>query len=43
MDTLEAIRTRRTVGKSTGDVSRQTIAELIETATLAPNHKLTQP
>ena len=43
MDTLEAIRTRRTIGKSTGDVPRETIAELIEAATWAPNHKLTQP
>src|ERR1700729_1839051 len=43
MDTLEAIRTRRTVGKSTGDVPRETIAELIEAATWAPNHKLTEP
>ena len=43
MDTLEAIRTRRTVGKSTGEVPRETIAELIETATMAPNHKLTLP
>jgi nitroreductase len=43
MDTFEAIRTRRTVGKSTGDVSRETITELIEAATWAPNHKLTQP
>jgi len=43
MDTLEAIRTRRTVGKSTGDVPRETITELIEAAVWAPNHKLTQP
>jgi nitroreductase len=43
METLEAIRTRRTVGKSTGDVPRETIRELIEAATWAPNHKLTQP
>lgn len=43
MDTLEAIRTRRTIGKSTGEIPRETIAELIETATTAPNHKLTQP
>jgi nitroreductase len=43
METLEAIRTRRTVGKSTGDVPRETITELIEAATWAPNHKLTQP
>jgi nitroreductase len=43
METLEAIRTRRTVGKSSGEVSRETIRELIEAATWAPNHKLTQP
>jgi nitroreductase len=43
METIEAIRTRRTVGKSTGDVPRETIRELIEAATWAPNHKLTQP
>jgi nitroreductase len=43
MDTMEAIRTRRSVGLSAGDVSRETIKELIETATMAPNHKLTQP
>jgi nitroreductase len=43
METLEAIRTRRTVGKSSGDVSREAITELIEAATWAPNHKLTQP
>ena len=40
---MEAIRTRRSVGLSTGDVSRETIKELIDTATMAPNHKLTQP
>ena len=40
---MEAIRTRRSVGLSAGDVSRETIKELIETATMAPNHKLTQP
>lgn len=43
VDTLEAIRTRRTIGVSTGDVSRETIAELIEAATWAPNHRMTQP
>jgi nitroreductase len=43
METLEAIRNRRTIGKSTGDVPRETIRELIEAATWAPNHKLTQP
>jgi nitroreductase len=43
METFEAIRTRRTIGKSSGDVSREAITELIEAATWAPNHKLTQP
>jgi len=43
MDLLEAIRTRRSVGNSSGDVPRETITELIEAATWAPNHKLTQP
>jgi nitroreductase len=43
METMEAIRTRRTIGKSSGDVSREAITELIEAATWAPNHKLTQP
>jgi nitroreductase len=43
METFEAIRNRRTIGKSTGDVPRETIRELIEAATWAPNHKLTQP
>ena len=43
MELLEAIRTRRSIGNSTGDVPRETITELIEAATWAPNHKLTQP
>ncbi len=43
MDIIEAIKTRRTIGKSEGDVPRETIVELIEAATWAPNHKLTQP
>ena len=43
MDIMDVIRTRRTVGKSRGDLSRDAIAELIEAATWAPNHKLTQP
>jgi nitroreductase len=43
METFEAIRNRRTIGKSAGDVPRETIRELIEAATWAPNHKLTQP
>jgi nitroreductase len=43
MELLEAIKTRRTIGKSTGDVPRETIVELIEAAVWAPNHKMTQP
>lgn len=43
MDTFEAIRSRRSVGLSEGDVPRETIAELIELSALGPNHKLTQP
>jgi nitroreductase len=43
MELLEAITTRRTIGKSTGDLPRETIVELIEAAVWAPNHKMTQP
>jgi nitroreductase len=43
MELLEAIMTRRTIGKSTGEIPRETIAELIEAAVWAPNHKMTQP
>lgn len=39
----EAIRNRRSVGRSEGEPSRDAICELIETATWAPNHHLTQP
>ena len=43
METSEAIRTRRTIGRSEGDVPAETIRALIEAATWAPNHKLTEP
>src|ERR1700679_921112 len=43
MDTFEAIRTRRTIGRRTGDVPCETISDLIEAPPWAPNHKLTQP
>jgi len=43
MELLEAIKTRRTIGKSTGELSREAIAELLEAAVWAPNHKMTQP
>jgi len=43
MELLEAIKTRRTIGKSEGEVPRETIVELIDAAVWAPNHKMTQP
>ncbi len=43
MDTIEALRGRRSVGKLGGDVSEEVLRELIELATLAPNHKMTEP
>jgi nitroreductase len=43
METLEAIKTRRTIGKSEGELPRETVMELVEAATWAPNHKMTQP
>ncbi|MGH7714947.1 MAG: nitroreductase family protein [Vulcanimicrobiaceae bacterium] len=41
METL--IRRRRSIGRSEGELSRTTIGELIEAATWAPNHHLTEP
>ena len=41
METL--IRRRRSVGRSEGELSRATVGELIEAATWAPNHHLTEP
>jgi nitroreductase len=44
MDVLEAIRTRRTAGKMRADVPpRETIEELLEAASWAPNHHLNEP
>ena len=44
MDALEAIRTRRTVGKVKSDpIDQQTIETLLEAATWAPNHRHTEP
>jgi nitroreductase len=44
MDVLEAIRTRRTVGKIRPEVPpRALIEELLEAATWAPNHHLNEP
>jgi nitroreductase len=43
MTVIEAIRGRRTFGKMSGEIPRDTIRELIELATLAPNHRMTEP
>lgn len=43
MDVFEAIRNRHTIGVMQGELPRETIRELIELATLAPNHRLTEP
>lgn len=43
MDVIETIRARRTVGKIDGEIPRETIQELIEVATWAPNHRMTEP
>ena len=43
MDVLEAIRTRRSIGRLSGHISHETIRGLVEAATWAPNHRLTEP
>jgi nitroreductase len=43
MELFEAIRTRRSVGLAKGRVSETVLRELIEAATWAPNHRLTEP
>jgi nitroreductase len=43
VDTIEALRARRSIGKLDGDVPEAELRELIELATWAPNHKLTEP
>lgn len=44
MDVLEAIRARRSIKRFTPQpVSREQIETLVDAATLAPNHRLTQP
>ncbi|MFN0073636.1 MAG: nitroreductase [Chloroflexota bacterium] len=43
-DLLEAIRTRRSIGKVSQEApSKELISELLDAATWAPNHRLTQP
>ncbi|GAC1548023.1 MAG: NAD(P)H nitroreductase [Vulcanimicrobiaceae bacterium] len=43
MDAIEAIATRRSIGKLTGDVSDAEVRDLVALALCAPNHKLTAP
>jgi nitroreductase len=43
MTVTEAIRTRRSISKLDGDPSDEAIAQLVELATWAPNHHLTEP
>jgi nitroreductase len=43
VDAIEALRGRRSIGKLDGDVPEAELRELIELATWAPNHKLTEP
>jgi nitroreductase len=43
MDMMEALRTRRSIGKLTGDVTDDELRLLVEAALWAPNHKLTNP
>jgi nitroreductase len=43
MDVLDAIRTRRSIGRVDGDVDDAVVRALIEAAVWAPNHRLTQP
>jgi len=44
LDVLEAIRTRRSIGKCTDEVpDASMIREILEAATWAPNHKQTEP
>jgi nitroreductase len=43
MDVMEAVRTRRSIGKLDGEVSDAEIRTLVEAGLCAPNHKLTNP
>jgi nitroreductase len=43
MDVLEALRTRRSIGRLSGDVDGAQLRELVEAGAWAPNHKLTRP
>jgi nitroreductase len=43
MNVLEAVRTRRSIGRLAGDVDDGDLRLLVEAALWAPNHKLTNP
>jgi nitroreductase len=43
MDVLEALRTRRSIARLTGEVDDASLRSLVEAALWAPNHKLTRP
>ncbi|BBH21360.1 NAD(P)H nitroreductase [Paenibacillus baekrokdamisoli] len=44
MDVLEAIRTRRSIGKVKPDpIAKETIETILEAGVWAPNHRLTEP
>jgi nitroreductase len=43
MDVLDAIRTRRSIGRLEGDVADDDLREFIAAAICAPNHKRTEP
>jgi len=43
MDVIDALRSRRSIGRLEGNVGDDEIRELIELATLAPNHRMTEP
>jgi len=43
MDVIGALRSRRSIGRLEGDVDENQIRELVELATWAPNHRLTEP
>jgi len=43
MDVLEALRTRRSIGRLGGEVTDEELRTLVEAGLWAPNHKLTDP
>jgi nitroreductase len=43
MDVIQAIRTRRSIGRLAGEIPPEVVRELVELATWAPNHRLTEP